>query len=284
MASGGSGSCPQAALSPMTVVLGLCGRWAGTTTSLGTGTLPSAQFPQEAGPFCCSPFSGQGQPQIDTVGAVAAGAQANLPTSGCGVHGVGGGGRYEGAFFFLPRCPGSRAGKWRGKKGMPVVCPSWRPWTPSCPPHAPQTSPCVCHCRMCTRLAVSEGHMATARCSAPAHLASSALRPPPENWPQTRSIQGPVVSAPPTMLHTFWGTIHPPVSIHPSIHPSICSSIYPKTAGVFLQISVSPMPAPVAQAKSFITLHLEVSILQETPSTLGMRRAGHTMMQTHKQV
>ena len=221
MASGGSGSCPQAALSPMTVVLGLCGRWAGTTTSLGTGTLPSAQFPQEAGPFCCSPFSGQGQPQIDTVGAVAAGAQANLPTSGCGVHGVGGGGRYEGAFFFLPRCPGSRAGKWRGKKGMPVACPSWRPWTPSCPPHAPQTSPCVCHCRMCTRLAVSEGHMATARCSAPAHLASSALRPPPENWPQTRSIQGPVVSAPPTMLHTFWGTIHPPVSIHPSIHPSI---------------------------------------------------------------
>lgn len=29
--------------------LAFCGCWAGTTASLGTGTLPSAQFPQEAG-------------------------------------------------------------------------------------------------------------------------------------------------------------------------------------------------------------------------------------------
>lgn len=251
----------------------------GTTASLGTGTLPSAQFPQEAGQSHCSPFFGQGHPQIDTVGAMATEAQAYLPTPGCGVHGVGGGVCYDGAFFFLPRCPGSRAGKWRGRKGMPVACPSWRPWTLSCLPHAPQTSPCVCRCRTCTRLVVSEGSMAAARCSAPAHLASSALRPPPENCPQTRSIQGQLFLPLPPCCTLSGG---PPIHLSPSIHLFIhlsqdCRGLPPSR-----QVP-SPMPAPVAQGESFITLHLEIPDLQETPSTLGMRRAGHAMMQTHKQ-
>lgn len=238
---------------------------------MGTGTLPSVQFPQEAGQSCCSPFSGQGHPQIDTVGAMAAGAQAYLPTPGCGVHGVGGGGRYDRAFFFLPRCPGSRAGKWRGRKGMPVACPSWRPWTPSCPPHAPQTSPCVCHCRMCTRLAVSEG---------PGPLPAAAPLP---TWPALPSDPllrtGPRPGAsraqlflplPPCCTLSGGPPFHLSPSIHPSVHPSIPS--------------VQPYASTSATGESFITLHLEVPILQETPSTLGMRRAGHAMMQTHKQV
>lgn len=39
---------------------------------------------------------------------------------------------------------------------MQVVCPCWKPWTQSCPQLAPLTSPFACHCRMCTRLVVSE--------------------------------------------------------------------------------------------------------------------------------
>ena len=83
------------------------------------------------------------------------------------------------------------------------------------------------------------------------------------------------------MLHTFWGTTHPPISIH----SSICSSIYPGCRGLPPSRQVpSPMLALVAQGESFITIHLEIPDLQETLSTLGMRRAGHEMMQTCKQV
>lgn len=53
------------------------------------------------------------------------------------------------------RCLGSRAGRWSARKATRAGCPSWRPWTPSCPPPAPQTNPCACPCRMSTRLEVS---------------------------------------------------------------------------------------------------------------------------------
>lgn len=160
-------------------------------------------------------------------------------------------------------------------------------WTQSCPPPRPQTSPCVCHCRMCTRLAVSEVTWPLPAALPLPTLASSALRPPPENRPQTRSIQGPSYFCPSHhAAHFLRGPFIPPVFIHPSIHPSICSSIYPKTAGVF------PLPPNKCPALCQHQWHRKV-IYHPPPGSLrlagdtiplGMRRAGHTMMQTHKQV
>lgn len=57
--------------------------------------------------------------------------------------------------YSVCRCLGSKAGRWNARKAMRAGCPSWRPWTPSCPQPAPQTNPCACPSRMSTKLEVS---------------------------------------------------------------------------------------------------------------------------------
>lgn len=127
---------------------------------------------------------------------------------------------------------------------MPVACPCWRPWTRSCPRHAPQISPCACRCRTCTRLAVSGGAgspgcgrlaQPTPAGSAPrTHSETRALdkgllRPSCLPLPQCHRLSG----GPSIRLSIRHPSLHadncfPPhihLSIHPSIHLHVRSSI-----------------------------------------------------------
>lgn len=183
-------------------------------------------------------------PQAPRVSCLRAPGLPERP-EGRGLWGRVGAGGVSNGRLLLPRCRGSRAGKWSARKGTPAACPCWRPWTPSCPLHAPRTSPCACRCRTCTRLAVSEG--AGPICSAAGARPTSARSPlqtPLLSPGAPQGARGQVIAASPSTLPAFGGTILLPVhsfTLHPSAH---LLSISPSIIYLFIHLSSVPLVYP----------------------------------------
>lgn len=118
---------------------------------------------------------------------------------------------------------------------MQAACPCWKPWTQSCPPPAPPTSPFVCRCRMCTRLVVSESSVPelTASCRCLRALPQTLTRT------STRNPQDGCLCLSPYTIYSSTPSVYSPILILVlSIHPIYLSTQTPLT----LTSTVTPPP------------------------------------------